>query len=550
MKRSSSVVLGLTVSTLFSVVLNIGGLTAFFAGTLTVADIGAHTGSADEAYYFALIRDIADGNIRMGNASLLEHRNAPSVAGYALLPQGLLALATGWSVALVALLGDLFFTSAIAFLIFLLARRIVPGALTPIVFMIAFMAWYGVGWQRTMNPQVTMFLFLLGLLVFFQDHECRRAPIRGALLGLLFLVQPIFAAFLLSAEAVDGLLAWRASGTFRLSFSRRLPILLGFVLAALLQLFLQSGADTSVLLDTYHRRGLIESRLPAAPRMQATLLFVFIPLFFLWRRTRTREALTLLLLIFCGLLVLNQSVLHGKDGVFGLYYRLPLNVVLWLSVLWIAQAVLSRRIVAWGAGVLAAFMMISLLRTMTTMTIPQARAQSALLRESRIEEAFALLHPQTQVVLAPLPVANLVPVLTPHYALFTQYAHYEYGGDQEMAEHYLLQNAIFPLDPQYTVEGHPLVFGLYAGNLYARTKTMCRLGLRRTECDRVLSDFIVHQDIRRFTEEGAIDPHILLKKYGVTAIVTDQALPRSIVPFCTVLGSAGSYVVYDCDFDR
>jgi hypothetical protein len=159
-----------------------------------------------------------------------------------------------------------------------------------------------------------------------------------------------------------------------------------------------------------------------------------------------------------------------------------------------------------------------------------------------------------RVILAPLDVSNLVPVLTHHYSLFTQYAHFESVSDKELAERYLLQQAFFSLLPEHTIEGHPLVFGIGAGNLYARTKTFCRikkaLYLTKDSCLFTLSDFIFHQDVRSFVEVGKIDTLSMLRKYGVDTIITDKDLPEQVQPFCHELILSAPYTLYDCDFDR
>lgn len=548
--RVRTVLIGLGVSMLFSLVLNAGSLVALSRGTLTVAGLGAGIGSADEVYYFALMRDIADGNSRMGNVSFQEYQDAPSLAGYALLPQGLLARLTGWRIEVIVLLGDVLFPALLTFVCFLLARIFIGGYLIPLLFAVAYMAWWGPGWLRSMNPQITMLLFMLSILAFFRDPDVKRPWVRGLLLGLFFLTQPIYGVLMLAAEGTDALLAWHRERSFMSVVRRRTSILLCLLVALLLQFWLQSGADASILLDTYRRRGLIDSHLPTAPGLQVLLLGA---LALLLLRSKCRPppfVRGLAIILFCSIVVLNQSLFHGKDAVFALYYRLPLVLVLWLTVLSLASSVLSRRILAQLGIVVALVMLAQMLHLMLTVSIPKSFVESRHFLGSDVSEILSKLGEggASKVVLAPIELSNLVPVLTPHHTLFTQYAHYEYSSDRELAERYLLLTSIFPLESQYTVEGEPLVFGIYAGNMYARAKILCRWGLRQDGCSGTLSDFISRQDVRRFVEEGKIDQKALLEKYGVTTIVSERPLPQEIDQLCTQSASAGRFSIYDCVF--
>ncbi len=536
----------------FTLALNAANVRAWSMQRLTVADLGVEIGSADEVYYFALIRDVRDGHINLGNASLFEYRDAPAVAGFALLPQGLIARFTSFDLTTAVLIGDLLFPLLVCCLAFLIIRRFIDSDLSSAFLALSFMCSWSVGWQRSMHPQVTMTVFLLSFLFFVSDVDGKKMYQRGLGLFLLILVQPIHAAYMLTVEGIDALLHWKNTRSVAFVFRRRVPILVWVLGAGILQIGLQSDADAGILAETYRRRGLILSYLPTSPLTQLTLLVLLCIAAWLISRRRATDAVSWMIPIFlvAGLVVLNQSLVHGHDAVFGLYYRYPLSFVLWLTVGWAACHILPRRVLTILVVLVLASTSFQMFREMITITAPRNTERSAQLRNSDLGGVMRELsqHAETEIVLAPIEISNLVPVLTRHYALFTQYAHFEYAPDRELAERYLLQHSLFPLPPEHTVEGHPLVFGIFAGNVYARTKTLCRLHLKRAGCGNILSDFIPDQDVRRFIESGVIDTSSLLGRFGVTVLVTDRMLPGVLRNACNNPVHVGRYAIYDCDF--
>ncbi len=552
MKRPSPLGLGILLGIVFTLILNTANIRAWSEQRLTIADLGAEIGSADEVYYFALMQDVRDGHLNLGNASLFEYQAAPAVAGFALLPQGLLALYTRLELATVALAGDILFPLLATALAFLIFRRFLGSDVVSALSVLAFMSYWGGGWQRSMHPQVTMVVFLLSLLAFVSDPEGRKMYPRGAALFLLLIVQPIFAAYMLTVEGIDALLDWKISKNLRSVLQKRWPLAVYVCAALLLQFGLQYGADATVLAETYRRRGLILSHLPTAPLTQVTLLILLAFSVWIIRTKRAIDATSRILpiLLVSGLVVLNQSVVHGRDAVFGLYYRYPLSFVLWLAVAWVAYRVLPRRAVTVLAVVMLTFTGQHMLQEMLQITQPRNLARSVEFRDSDLRGVMQELaqRPRTEVVLGPIDISNLVPVLTQHYSLFTQYAHFEFAPDKELAERYLLLKSLFPLPSEHTVEGDPLVFGIFAGNAYARYKTMCRLHLTTVGCEKKLPDFIADQSVRMLIESGSIDQLALLKRFGVTTVVTERPLPLFMQSACKEPVRVGRYTIFSCRF--
>lgn len=552
MKRPSPVSLGFLLGIVFTLVLNASNIRAWSEQRLTVADLGAEIGSADEVYYFALMQDVRDGHLNLGNASLLEYQDAPAVAGFALLPQGLLAAYTRLELATVALAGDILFPLFVTALAFLIFRRFLGSDVFSALSALAFMCYWGGGWQRSMHPQVTMVVFLLSLLAFVSDPDGRKMYPRAAALFLLLIVQPIHAAYMLTAEGIDALLDWRRSKNLLSVLKKRWPLAVYVLAALLLQFGLQYGADATVLAETYRRRGLILSHLPTAPLIQILILILLAFVFWIVRTKRATDAASRIvpILLVSGLVVLNQSIVHGRDAVFGLYYRYPLSFVLWLTAAWVVCRLLPRRIVPVLAVLVFTYKGLHMLQEMIQITQPRNFARSVEFRDSDLRGVMQELsrRPRTEVVLGPIDISNLVPVLTQHYSLFTQYAHFEFAPDRELAERYLLLKTLFPLPPEHTVEGDPLVFGIFAGNAYARNKTMCRLHLTTVGCDKKLPDFIADQSVRMLIESGSIDQLALLKRFGVTTVVTERPLPLFMQSACKEPVRVGRYSIFSCRF--
>lgn len=552
MKRPSPLILGILLGIAFTLVLNTSNIRAWTEQRLTIADLGAEIGSADEVYYFALMQDVRDGHLNLGNASLLEYQDAPAVAGFSLLPQGLLAAYTRLELATVVLIGDILFPLIATALAFLIFRRFLSSDILSALSALAFMSYWGGGWQRSMHPQVTMVVFLLSLLAFVSDPEGKKMYPRGAALFLLLIVQPIHAAYMLAVEGIDALLDWKRSKNFMSVLQKRWPLAVYVLTALSLQLGLQYGVDAAVLAETYRRRGLILSHLPTAPLTQVLLLILLGLSIWIIRTKRAHDSVSRIvpILLVCGLIVLNQSIVHGRDVVFGLYYRYPLSFVLWLTTAWVVCRVLPSRVVIILAVVVFTYTGLHMLQEMVQITQPRNFARSVEFRDSDLRDVMQKLsdRSRTEVVLGPIDISNLVPILTQHYSLFTQYAHFEFAPDRELAERYLLLKSLFPLPPEHTVEGDPLVFGIFAGNAYARNKTMCRLHLTKVDCHKKLPDFIADQSVRTLIESGSIDQLALLKRFGVTTVVTEKLLPVFMQSFCKEPVRVGRYTIYSCRF--
>ncbi len=539
---------------LCTIVLNVPSLWALHQGTFSLANLGLEVrGSADEVYYAALIRDVAEGYTGVGNVSFYEHRFAQSVLGYTPLLQGLLMRLLHSQLVTAIFAGDLIFPFLAGCITYLLMRRCEPDTCVAFFGAAAIMAWKGGGWLRTFSPQITGLLFLIAILTLFSVGR-RSAVMRGACIGMLLLTQPTYAAFLLIAEGLLACLHWKREG-FASAFCAHLPVAAIILMVISLRLFFAvSDPNTRALADTYRRLGLIPSHLPAAPRLQLLIIMTFLLyqcVVHQVRATSRTDRVVLPLLLVTSFLSLWLSLFIGVDGNFGLYYTFPIRIILWIvwfRIMFLVLPKYQRTMISFSIATVFVFLAFQqVVLPLQTSDIP------SVVEVEKILSLVAASSP-TRIIAAPLEISNFVPVFTPHYTLFTQYAHFQYASDQELAERYLTLHNIFPLDPSYTLEGNPLVFGLYAGNLSARERTWCRIllsvGLSAGPCSQRLVDFIYHQDVRRLVEAHTVDTVIMLKKYGVNTVIADKPLPPKISQMCVSFATLVPYTLYNCNFGR
>lgn len=538
----------------FTLLLNLQSFIAIYNDVFTLEYLGADVqGSADEIFYMAVIHDVADGYFNVGNTSFFEHRNAPSVIGYTSLLQGFIMHFFSLSLETVLLIGDVLFPLLIGCVIYLILSRCEKDTRVVVLGVFAIMAWKGLGWLRVLSPQITGLLFLGTLLTFFYDGT-RSHMSRGVLIALLLLTQPVYAAYVLLAEGLLFFIDWKKDG-FLHALSIHAPIICAVTGAVFLRFFFSiHTADLVALADTYRRIGLTPTRIFAAPGLQILILLTLVLHRFSVQRLHSFSRLDHVIipvLFLSSFLVLWQSVFLGVDANFGLYYTFPIHCFLWIVFFRSMSLLLPVSFRVLCSGCIAIFYVLSF-STQVWRSSPSAPTSLSFLT---IEHVLSSISDTTsiRIVAAPIAISNFVPVLTPHYTFFTQYAHFQYASDQELAERYLTHNALFPLESNYTVEGDPLVFGLYAGNLSAKKRSWCRilmrLGLSQGPCNQRLVDFIYHQDVREFMENANINIIEMLKKYRVNTMIDRKPLPSAIIRYCVPRVTVEQYTVYDCDFD-
>ncbi len=550
---------GVLAAFLFTLVLN--GPTLFDAvrGQATIMHVAS---SVDEQYYAALIRDVADGYPNLGHASLFEHRWSHASGSSAPLVQGALMKMFSWDIVTTVIVGDLLFPFVGVFLLFLIFRCLLPSVWLAAFMSIIVATFTDLGWMRSVTPQVTLPFELLFLFLLLAPgrRPCRTSLFRGLLLGCMFFTHIVHAVFFAIVESCD-ILRRFLQREHRWILRQGILFIGGALPFFLLRIMLRAASNDPVAqMDTERRLGMIASHLPAAPLLQGAVLAMLLLLLFL-RRTGRMHALTADIhctLLFGSLLALNQSLVHGFDIIFGLYYRPLITLILWLTGTSILVALLSRKILT---ALLSVLMMISFAALIRDALLQgkEHRRVTAAFQDSRIPDVLSVLSalPGERVLLAPLAVANLVPVLTPHYVLFNKYASYQHVRDEEIARRYALQEAIFPTSAEARGEGYNSVFGLGAGNSAARRKSFCRimhaLLLRNSACEYSIVSMIEHQEVFAWLDAALRDPSqldlaALLREFRVDILLTtpETSVPNAVVMICRPQRKVGTFTIHVC----
>ncbi len=542
---------GFIIASAFTLVLNASSIQSFFGGHLTFFDLGFDNVSADEAHYFAMIRDTADGLFNLGNTSLEEHKSDPNVSTYAPLLQGFLIRFFDIDFTTTIFVGDIIFPFIgilALFIVLILLRFSLFDATVLTLYSLS-----AVAWQRSINPQVSVPLFLLatGAFLFAHVRPSRKTwIIQGAATALLIFVHVLYAELLLAAEFCVAFYRYvRTREAKRLVFVRLGCTVVPSFVAFVAKVLLTAGLSPDVLSDTYRRLGMIPSHLPAAPMLQLQIVLTLAIVFVLKRRKLIAEHAiqeSLSFLLIATLLCLNQSIVSGIDLVFGLYFAVPAEIflrLLWMSVI-LSLALLPLRVRRILAVLIVTFSLMPL-------------APLALQKRSAENEASKMYAPlitwlasesEDKVILAPIEIANLIPIVSSHSVVFNQYAHFEPASDEELADRFLLEKSLFPIVRE---EGDPLfswVFGLYAGNLSARTRTACRLfdPFTRDACTNDPRSFVFHQDLLKRLEAGTVGRKKMLEKFNVDFIISETELSSDLLSLCPLDRIVAAYRVYRC----
>ncbi len=547
---------GILSAAFFTCLLNAGTLGPLIRGESGRAQMGT---SVDERYYFALIRDGATGYSNLGNVSLKEHRFDTGAASYAPLLQGSLMRLFHWDIAMTVLFGYIAGPFLFVLLLFFVLLSLLRSPVAAAASALTIAASVGsLSLLRSISPQITITVFVLSLAVYVVRE---RTPLhflqRGLLIGVLFFFHIIYAGFLLLIEGVDFLLALLRGTSLPCAVRRAVLVAVPALLAALLKFSLGSlTQDMVASADTYRRMGMIPSHMPAAPGLQITIVATVIALVLLRRyRSDMRTEIDLLMvLLTAGLLALNQSLLHGIDVVFGLYYALPIHILLsisWTFIVWDLLRCMPRVRMVVLSGV-SMVTLSSLLVAVNAWTM-QSRSEYALLQASGIPAVLDQLQrlPRERVILAPYAIADLVPVFTDHYVAFNHYSRYQVARDEELADRYLLQESLFPSPPGTEDHTYNLVFGLYAGNLAARERTACRVfslfRMSDAQCRRDIRSKIYHQDLLTKLDRKKIDSVHLLRTFHVDILVTPSAaLSAPFAQLCSKTQEVGGFFIHEC----
>ncbi len=527
----------------FTLILSAGNIGLLMRGELTTARMMNH--GTDEAYYFALIRDGATGYPNLGHVAFKEHRFERMTGSYAPAVEGLMMRALGVSLPVMALLGDIVFTLlAVTLLAYGLMHLFESAAMGGIV-AFGITCLLGTYWMRSANPQIPYILVTGWIAAFFvrSERPWIGMIVRAGCIGLLLYMQLLYASLLLIIEGTFFLhvLVTRRK-EWKQVFYGAVIFTVPFVILLIPKIILMGASDPATQ-DTLHRAGMIPTHFPSAPQLQLQLIILGgLLLITRRRRIQYRNAIDLLLIIIAGSLIgLNQAVIHGIDATYGSYYANVVIFFFWITAAFIVHAWVQHRIVRGALTLL--FLAYGILFFAGQLRDDREIVKAAIAAEEAAGLPAVidwLASEQGELVIAaPRELGNLIPASTDHYVLINSYAFNQKATDRELAERFLLHQALFaddfPSDPSY-----PQVFGGYPGLLAAKRRTGCqimiRLGLASGPCIYDPQSLIIYQDVLAMLKTNKPDVRGLLKKYQIDLIVADQSDTPALCPEIKKIG--------------
>ncbi len=553
---------------LFTLTLNARSLREFRAGRLSVAYLNDHV--IDERLYFSIIAKTGQGAAPLGHSSYREHRQDSAAMSMAPVIEGLPMRWLGLSLQNTLLIGDLLwpffavFFLTLGLLSFFAGSWIVAGAAA-----LTIMSDIGIYWFRASNPQVPIAgsAMWLAIAFLFPAEHAGALLLRGIVAGGLTGVHMLYASFFIIADGTLMLLGLLEHRSYRKTLRSGACYALGLIPFLIPRFLLDIPPEAAA--DTLARVGVIHSRLPAAPMMQAMLLGLGIVLFFLWWRRTGRPLVhrssnrseggsnrlrLCLALILSSLIALNQSLIHGWDAIFVAYYTVPLRMVLLLSATVIflecVRSLAARRVVMLGVGFLS---MLTLWNAVGALAVRQRQAADQY-AQSDVPKVLTWLREQpgeALAIAAPNALNERIPYETPHYVLFNEYGWNQQMTDRELAERYALQVNLIPSsasqDRTYT-----FVFGGYAGLTSAKQRAFCRIKRMIFQTDDACTldarTLIRHQELLPMVDNADVDVPQMMKKYHVSFVVTEEpnGLPTEVRGICKKERTIGKFAVWRC----
>lgn len=543
-------------SVAYALLINGGTIAALIEHRATPVHMGIDAVAADEAHYFALMESAAHGRWLMGSASLREWENSTGNVILGPMLQGAVLRWTGLPLSIVVWAGDLLFPSLAMFILCLMLLRFVKPA-EAISIAVLLMNTIGLGWLRSVNPQITIGLFALYLLTFLRKNETRNGLwLRGGVIAILCFVQIQMALYCMIAEVLLTLLCMIKDRTqSKKAFLDACTVAVPVTISILAVWLLSQHVEPAALADSRRRLGLIGSHLPAAPSMQLILLIAGIGILIALRRTdKNRTELERIgVLLLAGLAVLNQSMIHGIDAIFGIYYHASLMIVVVLAF-WITASMLVKQSILRAVLLVLIVYSVSMLGSQVRQKSDAQKTAATAFVESKVMDVLTELKTRKgrHVVLAPFEISNLVPLYTESTVEYNRYSRFGIATDIDLAKRFILYRSVFPhSDPFIDDPTHSLVLGQYAGNLAARKRSACEIFAwirgEKNDCAVTIRSQIYHQELLPILDDKRMpDQPALMREFGVDTLVTKDPLPKNLQPFCTLRATVGDWRISEC----
>ncbi len=509
--------------------------------------------SVDELYYAALIQKSKLIQKDLGSVTLKEHKNAPPTASFGPKIQKMMMKYGNLSIVETLMFGTILYTFLTIFFLNIACNKVLQSKYIGSTTAIILASIIGIGFLRPISPQITLLIISIHLALFMGKEEkiwsifCRSINI-----GCLLFIHIVSAPLLLAIEGIWFVMEYleKKEGLW----IKLLTLLLPITFAGIAKILITANTNQIILKEVYTRLGLIDSHLPAAPLLQCSILFTLI--IFLWVRHATegkifsKTAKKILILLISLLLALNQSLIHGKDIVFGLYYYFPAIIIVGITWSWNVKRICSDIYIKIGTSIIAIIMISILLRDVQSIVeIRKNEWMTVGRKNEKILQEMQKWKQETTIV-APFSLSNHIPIWTKHFVLTNQYAHYQWGSTKELAERYLLQEFFFPTDFQKIDTTYPKVFGIAAGNIAARKRTLCKiikfLSYEEGNCTATIRDSIADQITLKKLDMKQIDVEKAFRDFHINTIISDKDIPMTFQKTCKKIKRIDEFTMWDC----
>ncbi len=420
-RRSQDIAIGCLTALLVTLIVNAPLWTSVITGKESGHTVVAIE-SSEEQFYLSRIKETADGYPWAGQPFAYELREQWLPSG-SLTEMAMGALVrSGLSIKTASILGDFFGPFVLALILWfaaagLLARREWRIAFIAVVFGGTWLTF----WKRPVHPQTSFILPLAYMLLALSPSRStlRTSAVRSGLTGLMLYSYPYHWTYCLAAEGSLALIdMWQATN-WNLRLKRLAAFIAPFGIIAVPWIILTKPMLATVeYKEAAWRQGLLSTHWPAAPVYQIKLLLAALAVGFTAMRKRVgTQVIPLAALIAAGFAVCNQTILTGAEIAFSSHYGPLIRIVIILCVLWLASV--------WMAGGWLRRAVLTLLAAwLVAGTVMTTRGEFSILEAARPnrERAEQLLAqigdlPGQAVILAPLDIADLIPVYTDDYPL-------------------------------------------------------------------------------------------------------------------------------------
>jgi hypothetical protein len=434
--------------------------------------------NSDESFYMARVQEVFNGYSSAGQPFIYEHREEkyPFRNLEEKILGGVMRL-FNWKIKTVMILGDVLFPFLLVLLFWLAVKEILPSRMWRTLLVVTFfLTTYMFVWRRPVIPQMTFIWPFLYYYAFLTQRNNRLSfcAVRGVLVGLMFYSYPYQWTYCLSVEGL--LILSRLRST---SLHDQLKMFAAFAVPFFITIFpwgltMIAMQGNPLYEDLVSRSGFVDSHWPTGPFIQLKIALTLSFLLFTIRiRGWKREQLPILLLLFAGFIVYNQTLITGKELEFSSHYSRIVRFGIWIAVFYSASQLLplTHRIAKPIIGsicVVLIFSVVSGVQQGFANFIPPEKEER---NELRIIITTLNELPNEQVIVANELMSHHIPVYSSHYPFFSASANLHMVETSELLKRARAQQFIFPHE---IVEPRD-VFSFTHVNQALHRKQVCKL---------------------------------------------------------------------------